>query len=306
VTDRRTKTTGQEDGKTGGSLISVNFKTALPNTKVIAHVLPWFGSASHIQLNYTLRDGITVLPYQSWNPAICDDQCENMASAGIAAVNVDYYGMSSGQLGLNKATLAILDACERAGLAFSICVDAGAITGLATGSVAQAQYLAILQYLYDTFFPNSAYLLDAKGNPIVSFFGEPAGIDWTTLAAAAPCPMSWIFENNFSHVHAAGAFGWVSPTTPANNWNQAYITGFNASAAANPSLMSWYPMYAGFDDGAAAWGTNRVMSRLCGKTLLNTVGMVPKTATHALLSTWNDWEEGTQNEESAAAAAGAV
>lgn len=282
-------------------MILPNFKTTLPDINVLAHFLPWFGNSGHITLNYQLRSG-TIIPYQSWNPAICDDQCQNMLGLGIYGVNVDYYGESESQLGLNTATIEMLDACERAGLKFSICVDQGAITNNATGAAAESQYLSMLQYLYDTMFPNSAYLLDANGHPIVSFFGEPAGIDWATLASSAPCAMSWLFEANFSHAEAAGAFGWVNPTTPAKNWNQAAIQSFNASAAAAPALMAWYPLYPGFDDGAASWGENRFMSRLCGQTLLNTIAMVPKTARWALISTWNDHEESTNIEWSASAA----
>jgi hypothetical protein len=279
-------------------MIGVNFQTLLPSTKVVAHWMPWFGNKSHIALNYQLRDG-TILPYQSWNPQICDDQCQNMLSLGIAGINIDYYGESEGQLGLNTATLAMMDACNRAGLKLSICIDQGSITGGATGATAQAQYLAIMQYLNETMFPNSAYLLDANGKPIVNFFGEPAGIDWATLETSAPCPMTWLFESNFAHAAAGGAFGWVAPTTPANNWNEASITAFNANAADAPTLMAWHPIYAGFDDCSAAWGKNRFMSRLCGQTLLNTLGQVPKAAQYALISTWNDWEEGSNIEASA-------
>ncbi len=257
----------------------INFKSFLPSgVKVIAHWMPWFGSPSHNN----------VPGYDSRDPKTCADQCALMKSMGIDAINVDWYGPD--HIFENTATLHMLRACEDAGLGFSICIDKGAIPNPAT------DLPHCLQYISETFTPSPAYLVDAgTGKPIINFFGDPfsgnPGIDVSALKGN----FLFLFQDagGFTHAFSDGAFGWVHPMANAQDMNSAYLFGFAAAAAANPTKICWYPVYPGFDDSLASWGSKRLMQRRGGLTLLDCLSLVPSTASWVIIPTWNDHEEGT-------------
>lgn len=253
----------------------------------ITHVMPWFGTQGHIKMNYTLLDGQTI-PYISSDNRITDDQCQRMVLKGVTGINVDWYGPNNTPLQL--ATSRLLASCERNALSFSICVDKGAIGSL-TGTAANNAYISALNFALDAFAASSFYLKDASGKPIFTFFGEPSGVNWTTIRQGLLYPVTFLFEGNFSHAEADGAFGWVNPVTgDPTSINLPALNSFIAAAAANPTKIAWYPVFKGFDDTLASWGQKRVMSAALGRTLSQTQGLVPANATQ-LWVTWNDHEE---------------
>jgi hypothetical protein len=264
----------------GKSIKFTDYTTA----KVLAHWMPWWGTSGHIKIGYNSAD-----------QSACDAQAAAMVAMGIAGINVDYYGPDSASA---LACLRMLDACERNGLLFSICVDQGAIANL-TGATAIAEYIRILKFCSEAFFTSAAYLQDA-GRYVVNFFGEPAGVNWTQVRAGTAAKLALVFEESggFTHAESDGAFGWINPTTPASNINLSDIQAFTTTAAANPNKISFYPFYSGFDDSMASWGKGRFMSRRLGQTLLDTLALIPKTAKYALIPTWNDFEEGSAIEYS--------
>lgn len=272
---------------------AINFKD-YTSAKVISHWMPWWGTPGHIVMQYQLPDGSSI-PYTSSDQRICDLQAEIMVGMGIAGINVDYYGPDSPSA---LAAIRMLDSCERNGLSFSICIDQGAL-GTLTGAAANAEYIRVLKFCSETFFPSVAYLQDA-GRYVVNFFGEPAGVNWTTIRSGITPKLALIFEGSsgFSHVESDGAFGWVNPTTPFSNINLPAIQAFSAAASSNASKLAFYPVYSGFDDSMASWGKGRSMSRRLGQTMLDTLAQVPKTAKYAILPTWNDFEEGSAIEYS--------
>jgi hypothetical protein len=253
--------------------------TDYTSAKVLAHWMPWFGTPGHTKIGYNSAD-----------QSACDAQAVAMVAMGIAGINVDYYGPDSASA---LACLRMLDSCERNGLAFSLCIDQGAL-GALTGAAAVAEYIRILKFCSEAFFSSSAYLQDA-GRYVVNFFGEPAGVNWTQVRAGTAAKLALLFEESsgFTHAESDGAFGWINPTTPVSNINLPDIQAFITTANANPSKIALYPFYTGFDDSMASWGKNRFMSRRLGQTLLDTLAVLPKTAKYALLPTWNDHEEGT-------------
>lgn len=265
--------------------------TDYTSAKVFVHWLPWWNTLGHISMQYALPNGKSV-PYDSANTAICDAQCIAMLNQGISGINVDWYGPDAPS---SLASLKMLDACERAGLSYSICIDKGALGNL-TGAAATAEYIRILKFDSEAFFVSPAYLQDA-GRFIVNVFGEPAGEDWGAIQAANP-KVALLFENasGFTHPNSSGAYGWVNPITPVNNINLPSIQAFVSAAAASASKLAFYPIYSGFDDSMASWGKGRYMSRRLGQTMLDTLAQIPKSAKYALISTWNDYEENTATE----------
>jgi hypothetical protein len=273
----------------------VNFQQALPNTKTIAHVMLWFGTSGHVPLRYTF-EGLR-LPYNSNDFSICMNQCQQMKTMGIRAVNVDYYGPESASA---LAAMRLLSACDAHGLEYSICLDAGAIPKGWTGAQATGEYIRILNFICDAFMRWPCYLRDDK-RALVSFFGEPSGVDWGAVRDGIICPdeMAFIFQGSsgFTHAESNGSFGWVNPVSgQPSNINTDAINAFKNSAQANPDKLAWYPIYPGFDDSIAGWSKQRYMTRGKGKTLRTTVEMVPTDAAFALVATWNDHEEGSELE----------
>lgn len=262
---------------------TLNFRDET-SAQVIAHWMPWFGTPGHITIGYNSADQST-----------CDEQVTNMVSQGIAGINVDYYGPTSPSA---LACIRMLNSCERAGMKYSICVDQGCpiLQGL-TGNAATAAYISILTFVAEAFFISPWYLQDA-GRYVVNFFGEPAGVNWTSVRAGISQKMALLFQGGagFTHAEADGAYGWINPTTPASNINIPAIQTFNTAAAANPTKVALFPAYSGFDDSMASWGKGRVMSRRLGQTLLDTLALVPKTAKYVIVPTFNDHEEGTSLE----------
>lgn len=259
----------------------------------IAHWMPWHGSSGHVPFLYTLNG--TLVPYNSADPNICADQVSKMKLWGIDAINVDYYG--PGNSPLEAATLEMLAACVAGGLKFSICVDQGAISTASGAAPVTDQYIEVLSFLAGGMMASPDYLKDSKGRALVSFFSEPAGVDWNAVRESLPIPMAFLFEANFTHLQADGAFGWVNLGTTPQDINTASVQSFVSQAAANPTEIAWYPVYPGFDDSIAGWTKNRYMTRGMGKTLRDTLNLLPKTAQYCLFVTWNDHEEGTGLEE---------
>lgn len=259
----------------GKSIKFTDYTTA----KVFVHHMTWFGTPGHIKIGYNSSDQST-----------CDTQAAAMVAMGIAGINIDWYGPDSPT---NLGAIRMLDACERNGLLFSICVDQGAIGNL-TGTAAIAEYIRVLKFCSEAFFTSPVYLQDA-GRFVVNYFGEPTGVNWTSVRAGIASKMAMLFEGSggFTHAESDGGFGWINPTTPPSNINIPSIQAFAATAAATPTKVALYPVYTGFDDSMASWGKGRYMSRRLGQTLLDTLALVPKTAKYVLIPTWNDHEEGS-------------
>ncbi|HMF28877.1 MAG TPA: hypothetical protein VKE42_08900 [Candidatus Cybelea sp.] len=265
------------------------------SARSLVHWMPWFGTQGHVPFNYTMRSG-AVRPYVSADQMICDDQCKNMLDAGASGINADYYGPDAPS---HLATLRMLNSCERTALSFTLCIDKGALKGL-QGKAATDEYIRILNFCADTFFLSSWYL-ESDGAKVVSFFGEPGGVDWRAVRAGVATKLKLLFQSNFSHAECDGSFGWVNPViAEPENINTAAVESFNAMAAAAPNKLAWHPLYAGFDNSLATWGERRFMTRGCGRTWQTIRSLVPELAQWALVATWNDHEEGSGIEQCAA------
>lgn len=256
----------------------INFKD-YTQAQVQAHWLPWFGTPGHIKIGYNSADVAT-----------CDAQCAAMKAQGIVGVNADYYGPDSPSA---LACLHMLAACERAGLNFSLCIDEGAVAKL-IGPAATAEYIRILKFAQEAFFSSPAYLMDS-GRAVVNFFNEAPGVNWTQVRAGITQKLAMIWQggSGFTHAEADGSFGWVNPVANFSDSNLAAVQTFISGAMASPAKLAFYPIYTGFDDTLASWGKGRYMSRRGGRTMLDVLGQIPKTAKYAMISTFNDYEEGT-------------
>src|SRR3989442_11844945 len=77
------------------------------NTKIYAHLMPWFGDPRHMSVGYNSQD-----------PAQIHRQITDMISRGIDGVIIDWYG--SRDTFTNNTTVAVMAGCEQpSGIHFS-------------------------------------------------------------------------------------------------------------------------------------------------------------------------------------------
>lgn len=263
-----------------------------PGWKYVAHWMPWHGTQGHVPFLYNLNGNY--VPYNSSDPAIVADQIAKMKYALIDHVSSYYSGFLSANF---PAIVAMAKACLANALQFSISVNPNAILGITTDQVTD-QFIEHVTVICEA-FSAANYATDSQNRPIIRIFDEPSGVDWNAVAANTP-PCCLVFRNSqFSHPQVGGCFGWVNPVQgQPQNINLASINTFLTNAAANPTLLAWYPAYAGFDDSLASWSQNRFMTRGQGRTLKQTLAAYSKlTNPTILLPTWNDHEEGSGMED---------
>jgi hypothetical protein len=285
----------QGNGNLGANNVSkVNVHSLLyagATTKVLAHLLLWFGKSKHMDVGYRSND-----------PAQVQRQIEDMISRGIDGVIVDWYGPNDV---VDQATQLVMHEAEKhSGFSFAIMIDTGAIRANTCGGCSPEQVLvSLLQYVEKTYFPSSAYL-NIGGQPIVTNFnidGEYS-VDWEQVNAQLKTPPVFLFQDNggFTHAMSDGSYSWVMPW--ASDYGLDYLGSFYGTGLAFSEKETMGAAYKGFSDNLASWGSGRVMDQQCGKTWLQTFAKVNalygsgKQLPYLQLVTWNDYEEGTEIE----------
>lgn len=285
----------QSNGNLGASNISkLNVHSLLypgATTKVLAHLLLWFGESGHMNVGYSSSD-----------PAQVQRQIEDMISRGIDGVVVDWYGPNNAE---DQAAQAVMHEAEKhPGFSFAVMVDAGAIKRNPCSQCSPQQALTkLLQYVEQHYFPSSAYV-KIGGQPLVTEFNidYDYSIDWDEVNASLTTPPRYLFQDGggFSHPLSDGSYSWVMPQM--SNDGLEYLSSFYATGLGYGNLETVGASYKGFNDSLAAWGTGRTMSQQCGETWLQTFSQVnqiysqSRQLPYLQLVTWNDYEEGTEIE----------
>jgi hypothetical protein len=257
------------------------------NSKVYAHLMPWFGDSSHKNIGYT-----------SWSAAQVALQVNDMISRGINGMVIDWYGPNN--VNLNTATQLIFqEAVKHPGFEVAVMLDAGGVTGDPTTSV-----VAALNYIRTTYQTSPAYMFKG-GRPVDPFFGvETLAVNWATVQASVAGNPIYVFENSsgFTLSPSDGAFAWVGAFDNPDDWGQSYLDSFYSAALSHPTEHTFASTKKGFNDTMAAWSMDRIINQNCGSTWLNTFKQINNyySQTNQLeslqLVTWNDYEEGTEIE----------
>ena len=130
----------QSNGNMGATHISkIDVHSLLysgSDTKVYAHLMPWFGDPRHMRVGYNSQD-----------PTQIHRQISDMISRGIDGIVIDWYG--SRDTFTNTATLRIMKEVEQhPGFTFAIMVDKGAIKlSSCSGCTAQQALIEQLRYV---------------------------------------------------------------------------------------------------------------------------------------------------------------
>jgi hypothetical protein len=162
----------QSNGNLGNSNVSkLDVHSLLypgANTKVLAHMMLWFGGTNHMNVGYNSAD-----------PAQVKKQIQDMIARGIDGVIIDWYGPKNPVDPATKVVMAEAEA--HPGFSFAIMVDQGAIKqNLCSGCNAQQTLVQLLRYAEEKYFPSPAYLR-IDGSPVVTNFD----IDLVSSIAAA-------------------------------------------------------------------------------------------------------------------------
>lgn len=263
-------------------------KALIPNFtgKWYAHLVPWFGSSSHINIGVNCHDS-------AWTIAMLSD----VLGRGFDGVIIDWYGQGSFEDG---STLLIQQMIQNyLSLTYVIMVDQGSY-----GTTAQLE--AHLAYLHSQYFSDMRYQTE-NGMPVVYFFGTHSGVDYAAAKASVGVPMFWIFEGpgSAANAYVDGTFGWPSPFTagvnPADPYNLAADTSYLTQiAGGKPAVPHMSPGFNGTLTKTIPWSLGKYLPRNSGDCWLTKAANISAHMSSNILAiqvaTWNDWEEGTQIE----------
>jgi PKD repeat protein len=285
----------QSNGNTGATNISkVDLHTMLPasasNLPILAVYQPWF------RLSYHMEIGIDEM-----DPAKVAQQVEDAQSRGISGFMVNWYGqpINSDKKFMDDVTKNVRDAAEaHNGFTFALQYDGGAYKTCNCDKT--AKFIADMQYARTTYFSSPAYL-KVNNRPVVEMFSvdEDGPVDWTAIRTAVP-EVLMIFRNSqgWNHAQSDGMFGWLGinldPTKALS-----YDTDFYWNARQHTDKLVIAPIWLGFNDTLASWGSNRIAPRNCAQTYLKTLADASANVASINfleVNTWNDYEEGTEFE----------
>jgi hypothetical protein len=285
----------QSNGNLGaGNVSKVDIHSLLypsANTKVIAHLMPWFGDKRHMGVGYSSHD-----------PAQIHKQIVDMISRGIDGVIIDWYG--SADYTDVTAKLVMAEAEQHPGFTFAIMVDKGALLlSACKRCTPQQSLIQQVQYVEQTYVPSPAYMR-INNRPMITNFDIDLHftIDWKAVQAKTSTNPDFVFQHasGFSHAASGGSYAWVSVTS--GNYGMSYLDKFYKAAVSAPKQEPFGGVYKGFNDTLASWGLKRVVGQQCGQTWLQTFSELNKyynsgnPLANLQLVTWNDYEEGTEIE----------
>ena len=279
---------------TPGHVSNVDVHTLVPSRpdlRWFAHVTPWFGNASHIDIGLDNNTDAYVAA-----------MVEDVRRRGFDGIVVDWYGQGGE---VDQATLKIQAYLHaHPGLALIIMIDKG-VPGL-SASVLSAQ----LHYLDGQYLHDSSYEQDG-GKPIVMFFGVTEKLGASAMAqvkATDGAGEVWVMEGAgaLAQGFADQVFDWANVYSDGIHASDPYdlagFAGFYAAVAQSPK-HAFGAMLAGFNGTltkSVGWSMGKYIPRDHGACLVARAArlaqVIPPNVTRMQWVTWSDWEEGTQVE----------
>ena len=281
---------------TPGHVSNVDVHSLLPSRpdlRWFAHVVPWFGNGSHIDIGLTENTA-----------AYAASLLEDVHRRGFDGVVIDWYGQNSFE---DQATLQMqtyLHQHPELGLKLIIMIDKG------VANLSQAVLSQQLHYLESQSFGDSIYELE-NGQPIVMFFGVTDKLGATVMSAVKSSDggnQVWVLEGSgaLSESFDDQAFDWANVYTSGPNATDPYdLSGFSSYYAnvSSSSKHAFGAMLAGFNGTltkTTAWSKGKYIPRDHGACLVARAArlaqVIPANVTRMQWVTWSDWEEGSQVE----------
>jgi hypothetical protein len=269
----------------------------------------WFNTASTQHLN---------VGYTSSNPSVVAEQVTYLLSRGVDFVIFDWYG--TGDSFINGCALLWVAECEKQGLNFAFCFDAGMFAHQPS-SVDSTDYMKTqFEYVLTTFGGSLNYERTASGRLLCIEFGWEGKINLATghthfdpafiLKSFPQYALCWENAGGYNQPGSSGAFAWVGLNSEnTGDCIEAYQADFLAAAGKNSSAITIGSLCKGFDDhnrrpngntAQSCWGgVARYADEKQGQTWLNAIAIYNKSTfkpRYLQLVTFNDHEEGTNIE----------
>lgn len=283
-------------------------------------------NSGHIDVGYN--------SYSSSGPSNINAQLADMQSRGLDGVIIDWYG-SVNQSDAEVPTLKQFAEASGGTFAFGINIDEGAIRD-SGGAVrcrdnsnqsisAEACLASKINYVVNTYTTSASYMRADNGNVEIHFFMNPSSINWSTVRSLIPQNVDLILLQQHNVAGTNGSFAWPSvaddvdgnctygiyPICSSDPYGQNLLSRFYTWLDQyRGNKTAWSVAYKGFDDAPVnGWNScggsgncRHYLGQQCGMTWLNNFNQINSTfsASHPLghlqLTTWDDYEEGTELE----------
>jgi hypothetical protein len=172
---------------------------------------------------------------------------------------------------------------------------------------------------WDTIWSAVQSYVDSKGYNM-KFIFQFGYYGYPTISAgtyAWPQPYSESKDNHAFQDNPPSQYWWCDPTgitcdgTSSGYLDQFYI---QSQTPVSDGEVAVGLLYSGFDDSNASWTDGRVIAQQCGQILLDSANEVTAGAywgtghqiPYMMIATWNDYEEGTEEESGVDNCYGAV
>ena len=245
------------------------------------------------------------------------NQINFLKSRGVDFVIFDWYGSSSYE---NTVCLAWKPLCEKLGMNFAFCFDAGLFAHQPANVDCTDYMKQQFQYVLTTYGSSPNHEKTTAGKLLAIEFGWEGKVNLAAghthfdpafiMTSFPQFVMCWENSGGYGQPGSSGAFAWVG-NNPANveGCVEAYNTGFLQEATKHPNAITIGSLCKGFDDhnrrpggnpADSCWGgPARFVDEKQGQTLLNVIAIYNKSTfkpQYMQLVTFNDHEEGTNLE----------
>ena len=264
---------------------------------LLAAYQAWFGLPGHMDVGYSSVDRV-----------VLEKQVTKAKEMGISGFVINWYGPRKDFE--DRAYAMLQDIAGRQDFKVALMYDED------TGDADQATEAAIsdLHYAYVRYigpaasYPREAYL-SHQGRPVIFIFPKTGRTDWKrvkdSLADWEQKPILVYKDRNQKYDDAFdGYYAWVHPgekgwQPDGSNWGEEYLEHFYKRMTSEPGKMAIGAAWPGFDDAKASWTKGRKMNARCGKTFDESLRAFRRYYSEQnplpflLITTWNDYEEGT-------------
>lgn len=265
------------------SLVVAGYKGLL-----LAHWMPWFGGTKH-------RD----VGYQSWKPWVVGQQLKAMQNEGVEGVIATWNGDTVDPQA-HAATVEMCYQCEGRGMKFALLLNPPMVQYRADKTVTPNQ--EVMNRLLTT---DAYYILHSTAywkNYVLEFSLSTQGVDVAALQKSMSGIAFLSKHTGFTWPEKAGGTLTASANTLATQ-KKDYAGGTVKAAGIAQEFCDGNPANL----NQSVWDATKpvtVIPSQAGDFWYQQLDQIPKDVEALAIVTWNDYEEGTQIEPSAAIRAG--
>jgi hypothetical protein len=261
-------------------------------------------------------------PYNSNDLEVISRHIQEAKERGISGFVVDWYGPEADLVNnpgkerkfMDDATIKLFEEAESQDFLVALMYDVQTVKYAESDpAMYESRVKSDLEYAEkeQEYFGSPAYL-KINDKPALFIFPDDEVkpyLNWTdirnhlsssvTLIDWDPNPKEQEYDDYFD-----GFYAWVKPTNgewhpEGLEWGREYLEWFYRTMQSKPyeNKVAVGGVWPGFDDSLAAWSENRFMARFGTRTHDKTLKLAKDSnVQYIMVSTWNDFEEGTDIE----------